>query len=107
MAKTNLNDLSLSELKKLQKDLARAIETFDRRQKQTVLSVLEERAKEFGFALSDLFSSVIGKSEKRAKAAPKYANLADPSVTWSGLGRRPRWFNDAIAAGKSPESMAI
>jgi DNA-binding protein H-NS len=113
MVKTNLDDLSLAELKKLHRDIARAIETFDHRQKQTVLSAMEERAKELGFALSDLFSSVVAevgkrvKGATRAKPAPKYANPADPSMTWSGRGRQPRWFKDAIAAGKSPESMAI
>ena len=113
MAKADLDDLTLAELKKLQRDIARAIETFDARQKQGVLAALEEKAKEFGFALSDLFSSVVGevgkrvKGKSRSKAAPKYANPADPSVTWSGRGRRPRWFVDAVTAGKSPESMAV
>lgn len=113
MVKANLDDLSLGELKKLQRDIARAIETFDARQRQGVLAALEEKAKEFGFALSDLFSSVVGEVGKRIKGAtrmkpaPKYANPADPSVTWSGRGRRPRWFSDAIANGKSPESMKV
>ena len=113
MVKYDLNDLTLAELKKLGKDIARAIADFDHRQKQTVLSALEEKAKEFGFALADLFSGAVGnlgkraRSLTRAKPAPKYANPADPSVTWSGRGRQPRWFKDAVAAGKSPGSMGI
>jgi DNA-binding protein H-NS len=113
VSKANLDDLSLTELKKLQRDIARAIDTFDARQKQGVLAALEEKAKELGFALSDLFSSVVGEVGKRVKGAtrtkpaPKYANPSDPSVTWSGRGRRPRWFSDAIAAGTSPDEMAV
>jgi DNA-binding protein H-NS len=107
MTKGNLDDFSLPELQKLQRAIARAIAGFDKRQKQTVLSALEEKAREFGFALADLFSSVVGKPAKRAKAAPRYANPADASVTWSGRGRKPRWFSEAIAAGMSPESMAV
>ena len=107
MPSIDLNDLTLAELKKLQKDIARAIENFDARQKQTVVAALEEKAKEFGYALSDLFASLTGKKATRAKAVPRYANPADPSKTWSGRGRKPRWFADALAAGKSHTSMEI
>jgi len=115
MAKYDLNDLSLAELKKLGKDIAKAIDTFDARQKQTVMSALEVKAKEFGMTLSDLFSDAVGAvgirfkgvPKTRAKPAPKYANPADPSATWTGRGRKPRWFSEALAAGKSPESMAV
>ena len=32
--------------------------------------------------------------------APKYRNPANAEQTWSGRGKRPRWFNDALKAGK-------
>lgn len=113
MATTNLDDLTLAELKKLAKDIDRAIASFDARQKQTVLSALEEKAMEFGYALSDLFSDVVAKvkgrpsSKSRAKPVPKYANPADRSVTWSGRGRQPQWYKDALVAGTSPESLLV
>jgi DNA-binding protein H-NS len=113
MATTNLDDMTLAELKKLAKDIDRAIASFDARQKQTVLSALEEKAKEFGYALSDLFSDVVAKvkgqaiGKTRSKPVPKFASPADRTVTWSGRGRQPQWFKDAIAAGKSPDSMLI
>jgi len=106
-----LDDLSLTDLKKLGEDIETAIFTFEQRQKETVFSALEEKAKKFGFALADLFSDAVGKLKRkgasRAKAAPKYANPADPSVAWSGRGRQPGWYKDAVAAGKLPESMGI
>jgi DNA-binding protein H-NS len=71
VSKASLEDLSLAELKRRQRDIARAIDTFDARQKQGVLAALEERAKEFGFALSDLFSSVVGEVGKRVKGASR------------------------------------
>lgn len=114
MANADLENLSLAELKKLSKDIARAIETFDARQKQTVLSALEERAMEFGYALSDLFTDVVAKVKGRGKKAksltkpvPKFADPANRSATWSGRGRQPQWYKDAIAAGKTPESMLL
>jgi DNA-binding protein H-NS len=113
MATTNLDDLTLAELKKLAKDIDPAIASFDARQKQTVISALEEKAMEFGYALSDLFSDVIAKVKRRAygksrsKPVPKYANPADRSITWSGRGRQPQWYKDAVAEGKSPDSMLV
>ena len=36
-----------------------------------------------------------------------YRNPDNPKEIWSGRGRKPRWFTDAIGAGTSEESMRI
>jgi len=46
-------------------------------------------------------------ARKRAKVAPKYRNPADPSQTWSGRGRQPRWFKAALRKGKTERSLLI
>lgn len=46
------------------------------------------------------------KAAKAAKAAPSVKYKDDAGNTWSGLGPRPGWFKDALAAGKSPEDLA-
>lgn len=44
----------------------------------------------------------------RGAVAPKYANPnGDFSDNWSGRGRKPQWYIEALASGKSPESMLI
>src|SRR6185437_2396696 len=48
-----------------------------------------------------------GRRGKRGKVAPKYRNPADPSVTWSGRGKHPRWFTAALKSGKSEKSLLI
>lgn len=108
MDKFDINSASLQDLKKLEKNIVRAIADFDYRQKRMVMSALEEKAKEFGFVLSDLFSHVaVTSTNPREKSTARYGNPSDPKMTWSGRGRKPRWFNEAIAAGTSPESMAV
>ena len=47
------------------------------------------------------------RGSKRAKVAPKYRNPADPSQTWSGRGRQPRWFKAALRKGKTERSLLI
>ena len=60
-----------------------------------------------GFTFADLYGGRGGRRGKRGKVAPKYRNPADASMTWSGRGKRPRWFNDALKGGKSEKSMLV
>lgn len=105
MADFNLEALSLKELRQLQKDLAKAISTYEDRQKGDARSKLEIIAKEMGYSLADLIGSEV--KPTRAPAAAKYRHPENPSLTWSGRGRKPLWFVAALDAGKTPEELAI
>ncbi len=101
----NLNSLSLKELRDLQSQVAKAIASFEDRKKKEAIAELEEIARTKGYSWAELTGTTIVR--KRAPAAPKYANPADKSDTWSGRGRKPRWFEAAIKAGKSPEDLSV
>lgn len=62
-----------------------------------------------GFSFEDVFGQGrAGKGRRTgATVAPKYRNPLDPEQTWSGRGKRPRWFNDALKAGKKEKDLAI
>jgi DNA-binding protein H-NS len=105
MAEFDVETLSLKELKSLQKDLAKAISTFEDRQKSDARSKLEIIAKEMGYSLADLIGTEV--KPTRAPAAAKYSHPENAAVTWSGRGRKPLWFVTAVEAGKSPEDMAV
>ena len=100
-----LDKLSLEELKSLQKDVAAAITSFEQRRKADALEAVRAAAKSHGFALDDL---VGGKSAKtRVPAKAKYAHPENPSVTWTGRGRKPKWVTEALESGKSLDDLAI
>ena len=101
----DLNSMSLQELKDLQGQVARAIASFEDRKKKQALAELEEKARAMGFTLAELTGASVPR--KRAPASAKYANPANPSDTWSGRGRKPRWFSEALKAGKKPEDMSV
>lgn len=101
----DLNTMSLKELKDLQGAVAKAIANFEDRKKKQALAELEEKAREMGFSLAELTGTAAPR--KRAPASAKYANPANKADTWSGRGRKPRWFADALKAGKKPEDMAV
>ncbi len=103
----NLDALSLKELKDLGVQVAKAIASFEDRKKKQALAELEDKAREMGFSLAELTGAVVVKTRKRSPAVPKYAYPADKSDTWSGRGRKPRWFEAALKAGKSPEDLSI
>lgn len=103
--KLDLNSLSLKELKDLQSQVAKAISGFEDRRKREALAELEEIARSKGFSLSELTGSA--PTRKRSPSVAKYANPANKADTWSGRGRKPRWFSEALAKGKKPDDMAI
>lgn len=105
MAKIDLNAMSLQELKELHREVGKAVANYEDRKKKEALAALEEQARKLGFSIAELTGAKVAKT--RAPASAKYANPADPSDTWSGRGRKPRWFAEAIVAGASPESMAV
>lgn len=101
----NLNELSLKELKDLQTQVAKAINGYEDRKKKEALAELEEKARTMGFSLAELTG--VAPMRKRSPAIAKYVNPSDSSDTWSGRGRKPRWFEAALNAGKKPEDMAL
>lgn len=97
--------MSIAELKRLQKDVAKALATYEDRQRAEARAKVEAVAKEMGFSLSEL----IGPTGKR-KSAPvvaKYRHPENADVTWSGRGRQPKWFKEAMVAGKAPEELSV
>lgn len=64
-----------------------------------------------GLAIEDVFGGSrrrnAGGGGARRKVKPKYRNPADPSQTWAGRGKRPRWFNAALSAGKKEKDLLI
>lgn len=88
MADFNLEALSLKELQQLQKDLAKAISTYEDRQKAEARAKLDAIAKEMGYSLADLMGVEV--KTTRAPAAAKYRHPENTTLTWSGRGRKPQ-----------------
>ncbi|GAB4286101.1 MAG: H-NS histone family protein [Roseovarius sp.] len=107
----DLSDLSLAELEKLQQAVAVAISERRRQARKEARAELERKAREMGFTIEEIFDVAndrkSGKTGKTGRSAPRYADPADPSRTWTGRGRRPKWVEEHLAQGKSLEDLAI
>lgn len=105
MVRSELEALTLNELKQLRKDVVKAIDSYADRQKAEARVAVEAVARQMGYTLAELVPPE-GRSN-RIPAAPKYCHPDDPSLTWSGRGRRPKWFLDALAFGATIEDLSI
>ena len=105
MADFNLEALSFKELRQLQKDLAKAISTYEDRHKAEARAKLDAIAKEMGYSLADLIGIEV--KTTRAPAEAKYRHPENTALTWSGRGRKPLWFVEALSTGKTAEDLVI
>jgi DNA-binding protein H-NS len=101
----NLNHNQLNDL------ISKAQERQTELRKEKVVKLREKihsMIKAEGYSFDDIFGSSRGKARRSTgTVAPKYRNPGNPEQTWSGRGKRPRWFNDALAAGKKEKDLAI
>lgn len=100
----NLSAMSLADLRDLQKSVAKAISTFEARQKAEARAKVELLAKELGFTLAEL-TELEEPKRKRAPSTKIYRHPENPTLTWSGRGRKPGWFAAHVDAGKNPDDL--
>lgn len=105
MTDLNLNDMSLEELKALEKNVGAAIKSFEARKLAEARDVLTAKAKELGVSIEEVFGSKGAKVKKPVE--PKYRHPENPDLTWSGRGRQPVWFKEAIQGGTPEEDLLI
>ncbi|MFT3688122.1 H-NS family nucleoid-associated regulatory protein [Paenirhodobacter sp.] len=101
----DLNALTLSELKQLEKEVSRAIASFESRRLLEARREVEDLAKRLGFSIDELAQTAT--LRKKTVSEAKYRNPLNPEQTWTGRGRKPGWLNDALAAGRSIDEFAI
>jgi DNA-binding protein H-NS len=108
MADIDYDSLSRQDLMKLRSEVDRAIANVGDREKRAAIKAAEAAAREHGFSLSDLVTSAPGRGRSAARGGgnpPRFRNPDNPEQTWSGRGRRPRWYNEAEAAGRPIEDL--
>lgn len=103
----DLKSLSFADLDNLQKNIAIEMEGRRREERQKLIEEFRERAKMLGVSIEELAGARKPKATRAGTGVAMYANPADPSMTWTGKGKRPNWFKDQLEAGKSPDSMRI
>lgn len=89
-------------------------------EKAEVVSRIREAIAHYEITADELFGAAKAKrtrtaakpvAAKKSRKAAKVGGVAKYSDgagrTWSGVGKRPNWFKDALAAGKTAEDLLI
>ncbi len=79
----------------------------DKEIRQELRAKIQRMVQEEGYTLEEIYPSGKSKAVTR-KAAPKYQHPDDPSITWTGRGRKPLWVVEATEeGGKTLEDLKI
>ena len=104
----DLDAMSVDEMWKLHEQIGQLLSvrlTSEKRELEKRLAHLR-REHEMNHASTEVSS---GPRERRKypRVYPKYRNPDEPSETWSGRGKQPRWLVAALKSGNKLEEFAI
>lgn len=91
------------------------------REKSEVVDRIKEAIAHYGITADELFGATARATRRRDAAGKPAAKARKPAKkqggvakytdgagrTWSGVGKRPNWFKEALAAGKQAEDLLI
>lgn len=105
MAGPNVEKMSLKDLLDLEIRVKKAIGVAKERERMDVRQRMVEMAEESGFSVNELFGA--GRGGKGGKVAVKYRNKDNPTETWTGRGRQPKWLAAALKKGAKIQDFAL
>jgi DNA-binding protein H-NS len=103
MKLNELERMSVDDLWQLNLEVGQALEVRLTAEKDALEQRLKQlRAKPF-------LERRIATSERRQypPVSPKFRNPDDPSETWAGRGKQPRWLAEQLRAGKTMDDFRI
>jgi len=107
--KPNFDALSVDELWQLHEELSQILSirlTSEKRELEKRLAQLR-REKEMRQPESADVRSAPRERRKYPRVFPKYQNPNEPSETWSGRGKQPRWLAAALKTGHTIDEFVI
>jgi len=108
VALPKIDKLSYNQLIELKDTVEAAIAQRRADEQAALKQKMAEMAAEAGFDLEDVLPGKRGaKGKKGGTVAPKYRNPKDPSQTWTGRGRQPKWLVAELGKGRKLESFLI
>ena len=109
---SQLESMSETELRELLRNAEQALHQRVAQRARSTLKEIRRMAAEVGFEVTFAKAgkapggkAAIGSS--RGPAVQKYRNPDNPSETWAGRGRPPKWVQAALESGQSLEDLAI
>lgn len=108
--KFNLDAMSVDEMWQLHEEISRVLSvrlTSEKRELEKRLAQLRRETEIRQPEQAEPSSGTHAPRRKYPRVLPKYRNPKEPSETWSGRGKQPRWLAAALNAGHTIEEFLI
>jgi DNA-binding protein H-NS len=110
--KFNLDAMSVDDMWQLHEEISKVLSvrlTTEKRELEKRLAQLrrENEIREPEPARAQSVKSPPRERRKYPRVSPKYRNPQEPSETWSGRGKQPRWLAAALKTGHTIEEFVI
>lgn len=92
------SSLSITELNATIAEAQTALEAKKESEKEDLRNEVLELVQSRGFSMEELFN-IEGKPKKKGKLPLTHKDPNNPSNTWTGRGRKPKWLTEALEAG--------
>ena len=105
----DISNLSVEELKKLQVQAEALIASKKDQAVEDAYHQILEIAENVGLSIEQILEFGASKRKKatRKSVEPRYRSKANPSDTWTGRGKQPRWLVAELEKGAKLESFLI
>lgn len=107
----DISHLTSVELRQVISTAERLIDSKIKQEREAARKAAEDAIKSFGFTLEDIFGNPMRAApatRKRGESVgvPKFRNPENKDETWTGRGRKPRWFAALDAEGQELARLA-
>lgn len=110
-----LEQLGLDGLQQVEKRIEQERKRREKEARKQAQQEIREVAQRYGLGVEDLLAQVDtgkggkgkGSSKSKGKVPPKFRHPEDPSKTWTGRGRKPKWVQAWEEAGGDLEALRI
>ena len=99
----DLKSMSVDELLSLHEFVSAALARKIRAEKAR----LDQRLRQLGLGAASHNVKMSHARRSYPRVFPKYRNPAEPSETWAGRGKRPRWLTAQLKSGKQIDDFRI
>ena len=91
------------------KEIDKAQSEYQGRRVKELRSEIDGMLAREGLSIEDIYAAKAGRRNGagRTKGPAKYRHPENPEKTWSGRGRQPAWYKEAVNSGKSREDLEI
>jgi len=105
--KINFELMSLDEMWALHEEIGQVLSVRLASEKRELEKRLAQLRREKEVSLRETTEVAPRERRKYPRVYPKYRNPSEPSQTWSGRGKQPRWLTAALRTGRSIDEFVI